>query len=83
MVYDLTSAQLQEIKEVFNLFDTDGSGSMDPSEMRIVMRALGFNPTKEEVWDLASEFASEEDPALSFEEFMYIMAAKMVCSAYR
>ncbi|KAI9325211.1 centrin-1 [Zopfochytrium polystomum] len=75
--YDLTAQQLQEIREVFDLFDTDGSGSIDLSELRIVMRSLGFNPTKEEVWAMASEFASEEEPSLSFDEFLFLMAAKL------
>jgi centrin-1 len=75
--FDLTGKQLQEIREMFDLFDTDGSGSMDPDELRIVMRALGFNPTKAQVWELASEFADEDNESLCFEEFLFLMAAKL------
>jgi centrin-1 len=32
----------QEIKEAFDLIDTDGSGSIDASELKIAMNALGF-----------------------------------------
>lgn len=78
--HDLTAQQHAEIREVFDLFDTDGSASIDMSELRIVMRSLGFNPSKEEVMQLASEFVPEndEDASLSFDEFLFLMAAKIV-----
>ena len=38
----LTEEQKQEIKEAFNLFDTDGSGSIDSKELKVTMRALWF-----------------------------------------
>ena len=40
--------EIDEIREAFNLFDTDGSGSIDPGELKAAMRSLGFetkNPT--------------------------------------
>ena len=46
---ELTEEQKQEIKEAFDLFDTDGSGSIDAKELKVAMRALGFEPRKEEV----------------------------------
>ncbi|KAI8833710.1 hypothetical protein BC829DRAFT_448648 [Chytridium lagenaria] len=67
----------QEIREVFDLFDTDGSGNIDLKELRIVMRSLGFNPTPEEALTMAKEFDETDEPVLSFEEFLFLMAAKM------
>ena len=40
--------QKQEIKEAFDLFDTDGSGEIDSKELKVAMRALGFEPKKED-----------------------------------
>ena len=41
--------QKQEIfKEAFDLFVTDGSGSIDAKELKVAMRALGFEPKKED-----------------------------------
>ena len=31
-----------ELREAFDLFDTDGSGSIDPKELRAAMQSLGF-----------------------------------------
>ena len=46
---ELTEEQKQEIKEAFDLFDTDGSGEIDSKELKVAMRALGFEPKKEEI----------------------------------
>lgn len=51
---DLSKNQLEEIREAFDLFDTDGSGTIDVRELRIAMRALGFEPRKEELQQLVS-----------------------------
>ncbi|KAJ3192418.1 Centrin-4 [Irineochytrium annulatum] len=75
--FDLSAGQLQEIREVFNLFDTDGSGTIDLAELRIVMRALGFSPSKEDLIGMAAEFQVDDDPSLSFEEFLFLMARKL------
>ena len=38
----LTEDEIEEIKEAFDLLDTDGSGSIDPKELRAAMQSLGF-----------------------------------------
>jgi centrin-1 len=45
----LTDEQRQEIKEAFDLFDTDETGKIDAKELKVAMRALGFQPSNEEV----------------------------------
>ena len=46
---DITDEQKQEIKEAFDLFDTDGSGNIDQKELKVAMRALGFESKREEI----------------------------------
>lgn len=45
----LTPEQKEELKEAFDLFDTEGSGKIDARELKVVMKALGFDPTREEI----------------------------------
>eukprot|EP00913_Durusdinium_trenchii_P026629 g24985.t1 len=52
---ELTDEQKQEIKEAFDLFDTDGSGEIDSKELKVAMRALGFEPKKEEIQKMISD----------------------------
>jgi centrin-1 len=38
----LTEDEIEEIKEAFDLFDSDGSGTIDPKELKSAMQSLGF-----------------------------------------
>ena len=49
---ELTDEQIQEFREAFNLFDLDGGGSIDESELGTVMRSLGQNPPPEELQEM-------------------------------
>ena len=42
--FQLSDAQRAQIKEIFDLFDTDGGGSIDRREKDAAMFALGFQP---------------------------------------
>ncbi|KAG9158776.1 hypothetical protein Leryth_013665 [Lithospermum erythrorhizon] len=52
----LTQQKRQEIKEAFELFDTDGSGTIDAKELNVAMRALGFEMTEEVHSSLAHHY---------------------------
>merc|ERR1712019_27195 len=62
---ELTEEQKQEIKEAFDLFDTDGSGEIDSKELKVAMRALGFEPKKEEIQKMISD-DDDETGKISF-----------------
>ena len=74
---ELTEEQRQEIKEAFDLFDTDGSGSIDSKELKVAMRALGFEPRKEEVKRMISEMDKDGSGTIEYPEFEEMMASKM------
>ena len=74
---ELTEEQKQEIKEAFDLFDTDGSGSIDAKELKVAMRALGFEPKKEEVRRMIAEVDKDGSGTIEFPEFLDMMATKM------
>eukprot|EP00743_Colponemidia_sp_Colp-15_P000950 GILK01001049.1.p1 GENE.GILK01001049.1~~GILK01001049.1.p1 ORF type:complete len:186 (+),score=51.18 GILK01001049.1:49-558(+) len=74
---ELTEEQKAEIKEAFDLFDTDGSGTIDAKELKVALRALGFEPKKEELKKLISDIDKDGTGAIDFNEFLEIMTAKM------
>ena len=74
---ELTEEQKQEIKEAFDLFDTDGSGNIDQKELKVAMRALGFEPKREEVRRMIAESNRDGSGTISFETFQEVMALKM------
>merc|ERR1712118_409588 len=73
----LTDEQRQEIREAFELFDTDGSGSVDAKELKVAMRALGFEPKKDEIAKMIADVDDSGDGEIDFDEFMVMMTAKM------
>jgi centrin-1 len=75
---ELTEEQRQEIKEAFDLFDTDSTGVIDAKELKVAMRALGFEPKKEEVRRILQEIDKNGDGVIKYEEFLDIMTQKMV-----
>jgi len=52
---ELTDAQKAEVKEAFNLFDANGTGIIEVKELKVALRALGFEPQKEEIKRLISD----------------------------
>lgn len=52
---ELTDVQKNEVKEAFDLFDTNGSGMIDLQDLKVALRALGFEPQKEEIKKLVSD----------------------------
>ncbi|ERE88376.1 centrin-2-like protein [Cricetulus griseus] len=73
---ELNDVQKQEIKEAFDLFDVDGSGTIDVKELKIAMRALGFEPKKDEVRQMTVEI-DKGTGTIGFEDFFAIMSVKM------
>ncbi|CCU97789.1 unnamed protein product [Malassezia sympodialis ATCC 42132] len=51
-VVELSEDQRQEIREAFDLFDTDKDGAVDYHELKVAMRALGFDLKKSEVLEI-------------------------------
>ena len=74
---ELTEEQKQEIKEAFDLFDTDGSGTIDAKELKVAMRALGFEPKKEEIRKLIADVDTNGSGVIDFPEFLDMMTTKM------
>jgi centrin-1 len=72
----VTAEQIAEFREAFDLFDADGSGTIDLKEMRVAMKALGFSPSAEEVRKMISEVDADGSGMIDFEEFQALMTSK-------
>jgi centrin-1 len=73
----LDADQLEELKEAFNLFDTDGNGTIDAKELKAAMRALGFEVKKADVRALIASIDKDESGAIDFAEFVDMMTGRM------
>ena len=68
---------MQELREAFDLFDTDGSGSIDTKELQVALRALGFDSKKEKVRKMIADIDLDGSGTIDFEEFVEMMTGKM------
>ena len=69
--------QIEEIREAFNLFDTDHSGNIDYRELKAAMRALGFEVKKEELKKMITDIDADGSGSIEFPEFLEMMTGKM------
>ena len=74
---ELSEEQKQEIKEAFDLFDTDKTGTIDYHELKVAMRALGFDVKKQEVLNLMKEYDREGAGQIEYHDFLEIMTTKI------
>merc|ERR1712000_761927 len=68
----------QQIKTAFELFDTDGSGSIDSKELCIAMKALGFEPNKDEIDKMIGDVDDDGNGSVEYEEFNKMMTYKIL-----
>ena len=79
----LTPSQKNEIKKAFDFFDISGSGTIEAKNLKVVLRALGFDPSNEEISNLirdlgnGKETAKFDETKIDFQEFLEIMIVKM------
>ena len=59
----------QNLRDVFNIFDADGSGYIDRHEMRLICAKLAQDLTEDEIIQLIEVVDKDGDGEISFEEF--------------
>jgi len=69
----LQSADRSDFKEMFNLFDKDRRGAMDPEEVRKQMCKLGFEADNLTIYQLISDLDRDGSQKLELEEFVELM----------
>ena len=72
--HGMSDAHVQEARDIFDLYDSDCSGTIDAKEMMDVLRMLGEDPTEEEVIALIAEVDENENGDLTLNEFLQIFS---------
>ncbi|XP_031575412.1 centrin-3-like [Actinia tenebrosa] len=75
---ELGEEQKQEIKEAFNLFDTDKDQAIDYHELKVAMRALGFDVKKADVLKIMKDYDRESTGKIAFDDFNEVMTDWML-----
>merc|ERR1711934_946614 len=75
---ELSDQQKVEIKEAFELFDTDGSGSIASGELKVAMKALGFEPKEGEIEQMIKNVDDDGDGEMDYDDFERMMQKKIL-----
>lgn len=73
----LDEEQIEELREAFNLFDTEHSGTIDARELKAALRALGFEVKKEDVRRMLADIGKDPSQPIDFNDFCEMMRGRM------
>ena len=72
----MTEDEIEEIKEAFNLFDTEGSGKIDPRELKAAMQSLGFEAKNPTIYHMIADLENQGSE-IEFEDFLDAITSKL------
>ena len=70
---EVEEEQLEELKEAFQLFDTEHKGRIDSREFKAALRALGYDITKSDVIKCFSDLGKTLEDSINYDEFMKVV----------
>ena len=74
----LTEDEIEEIREAFALFDTDGSGYIDPKELKAAMHSLGFEAKNPTIYAMIADLDTHENSSgINFDQFLDAITNKL------
>ncbi|KAL3802344.1 hypothetical protein HJC23_007169 [Cyclotella cryptica] len=76
----LTDDEIEELRQAFDLFDTDGSGTIDPKELRAAMQSLGFEAKNQTIYQMIKDIDKDGTGEVDFDEFLDLMTSRLVGS---
>lgn len=85
--FKFSKDQKRDLKTAFDIFDKDGTGNIDIKDLKVILRALGFEPQEDEIKKLLSSINRTDDDeadkksfnanTVDWNEFLSIMSAKL------
>uniref|UniRef100_A0A7S0XG97 EF-hand domain-containing protein n=1 Tax=Mantoniella antarctica TaxID=81844 RepID=A0A7S0XG97_9CHLO len=77
----LSQDEINGCREAFNKFDKDGSGTIDASELKATLNAMGQNPTEEEIFQMISQVDDDNSGEIEFAEFLKVIENQKASAA--
>jgi len=72
---ELTGMQIAAFRQVFDMVDKDGGGSIDAEELYNSMKDLESNLNLDEIKEILEELDRDGNGEIDFEEFLYMMTS--------
>ena len=74
---NLSEGELAEFREIFNLVDRDGGGTITKEELGELMDTLGIDASPEEIDLMINEIDQDSNGEIDFDEFVAVMSRKV------
>jgi len=74
LVEEDSEAMQEELREAFRLYDKEGNGYINVSDLREILRALEDNMGEDELDEMIAEIDTDGSGTVDFDEFMELMA---------
>ena len=65
--------EIIQMKECFDIFDSDKSGYIDLAELRLAIQNLGMESNAQKITQILDDYDSNKDSQVSFPEFLEIL----------
>jgi len=73
----LSADEVQEVKDAFDLFDSDNSGAVSVQELVEAMQSLGLDQKNDAVFNMIKEIDTDGSGELEFAEWLEMMTARL------
>jgi Ca2+-binding EF-hand superfamily protein len=76
----LSGDEVEEIRQAFELFDTNGNGRIDPKELKAAMQSLGFDSKNPTIFQLIAEMDTPDvakKGGIDFDNFLQAINDKL------
>jgi centrin-3 len=74
--FALNEDQANLIKEAFDLFDLEKTGSIDYHELKLTLKAFGFKITKQDLQELLDKYDKDNKNRIFFDDFIELITEK-------
>ena len=77
----LSQEDVNACREAFNKFDKDGSGTIDASELKATLNAMGQDLNEEEIFQMISQVDDDNSGEIEFAEFLKVIENQKASAA--
>ena len=70
----ISDEEIISMKECFDLFDTDQSGTIDINEMKEMIKSMNLESNPEKILALAENTDTDKDQKIDFQEFLNLLS---------
>ena len=74
--YDISEQTMADIKQTFKQFDTENKNRIETKQLKFAMRALGFEPRKQEINRMVDQMDKNKTGFIKYDDFFSVMAKR-------